>query len=85
MLRGFMQEGSCAYRRDHMAGLRIAYRDSIAARLGQMPKAGPAVETTQLSSSGSEIPKTLTPGPGDHFVFVFACMPAHSGSMSNGK
>ncbi|WP_430702164.1 hypothetical protein [Mesorhizobium captivum] len=51
--------------------------------IGQMPNAGPAAETTQLSSSVSETPRILTPGPGDHFVFVR--MPAHSGTISNGE
>jgi hypothetical protein len=34
-------------------------------------------------SSASATPRTLTSGPGDHFVFVR--MPAHSGIMSNGE
>ena len=50
---------------------------------GQMPIAGPAAETTQLSSSVSATPRTLTPEPGDHFVFVR--MPVHSGIFANSE
>jgi len=50
---------------------------------GQMPKAGPAAETTQPPSSVSATPRTIAPGPGDHFIFVR--IPAYSGIMSNGE
>jgi hypothetical protein len=42
---------------------------------------GSGAETTQRSSSVSETPRILTPGPGDHFDFVR--MPAHSDTVAN--
>jgi len=48
---------------------------------GQMPIGFAAAETTQFSSSWRAIPRTLTPGPGDHFDFV--CITADSNRDAN--
>ncbi len=58
-------------RLDQPCRFRLCRRQS-----GQMPIADPAAETTQPSSTVSATPSILTPGPGDHFVFVR--MPANS-------
>lgn len=55
------------------SGVQPADFGSAVRNQGQMPNAGPAAQTTRLSSSVSATPKTFAPGPGDHFDLV--CIP----------
>jgi hypothetical protein len=61
---------------DSQTALQVDYYGAVA------PESPPAPETTQIIICVSATPRIL---PGDHFVFVFVCVPAHSGSMSNGE